>query len=102
MTVEQRGDGDGTGMKLIWRIGNDDDDHNAKFDSGPAWADNKVFHFIVQWTPNSFNISIDGTTWFSGSLQGPYTPPNFRVSLGCYPRGESLLATWRNVKISPN
>jgi hypothetical protein len=102
MTVEQRGDGDGTGMKLIWRIGNDADDHTTKFDSGPAWADNKVFHFIVQWTPSSYNVSIDGTTWFSGSLQGPYTPPNFKVGLGCSPRSESLLATWRNVKISPN
>jgi hypothetical protein len=102
-TLEQRGDGDGTGMKLIWRIDDDDDDHDTKFDCcGPAWKDEKVFHFVIQWTPSSYLITINGEEWFSGDLQDAYVPPNFRVSLGCYPRNETLKgATWRNVKISP-
>jgi len=102
MTLEQRGDGSGNGMKLIWRIKNDDDDHNTKFDDGPVWREDKVFHFLVQWTPNSYLITINNDVWFSGALQGPYVPPNFRISLGCSPRAETLEhATWSNVKIGP-
>jgi hypothetical protein len=102
MHLEQRGDGDGTGMKLIWRILNDDDDHMTKFNSGgPVWRDDKVWHFLVQWTPNSYLITINNDVWFSGSLQGPYIPPNFTVTLGCWPRSETLkLAIWSNIKIS--
>lgn len=103
MTLEQRGDGSGNGMKLIWRIKNDDDDHNTKFDDGPIWKDNVTFHFDVRWTPDSYVILIDNKVWFDGDLQGPYVPPNFRISLGCSPRFETLKgATWSNVKISKN
>jgi hypothetical protein len=102
MHLEQRGDGSGNGMKLIWRINTEDDDHNTKFDDGPIWKDDKVFHFLVQWTPNSYLITINNDVWFSGSLQGPYVPPNFRITLGCYPRSETLKgAIWSNVKINP-
>jgi hypothetical protein len=103
MHLEQRGDGDGTGMKLIWRILNDDDDHMTKFTTGgPDWDPNKVYHFLVQWTPNSYLITINNDVWFSGSLQGPYVPPNFRITLGCYPRSETMKdAIWSNIKINP-
>lgn len=103
MHLEQRGDGDGTGMKLIWRIKNDDDDHMTKFTTGgPVWKDDKVWRFLVQWTPTSYLITINNDVWFSGSLQGPYVPPNFRISLGCYPRSETMKgAIWSNVKINP-
>jgi hypothetical protein len=31
----------------------------------------------------------------------PYAPPNMRVSLGCYPRGESFVgAIYRNIKLT--
>ena len=101
MTLEQRGDGSGNGMKLIWRIKNDDDDHNTKFDNGPIWRDNLTFHFLVQWTPSTYLITINNDVWFSGELQGPYVPPNFRISLGCSPRLETGIGwIWSNVKIN--
>jgi hypothetical protein len=101
MTLEQRGDGSGNGMKLIWRIGTDADDHNTKFDAGPNWKDSTLFHFLVQWTPETYLITINNDVWFEGDLQDDYTPPNFRISLGCSPRMETLKgATWSNVKIN--
>jgi hypothetical protein len=106
MTLELRGDGDGTGMKIIWRVNNDDDDHQtispASKVGGPFNSATKVYHIVTQWTPSSYQITVDGVTWFSGSLQGPYVPPNFRITLGEYSRGETLVgAIWRNVKIGP-
>jgi hypothetical protein len=106
MHLELRADGDGTAMKLIWRINGGDDDHMTinppSKTGGPDWKTTDVYHFIFAWTPSSYSISINGAVWFSGSLQGAYVPPNFRVSLGCYPRSETLAgAIFRNVKIGP-
>jgi hypothetical protein len=106
MTLEQRADGDGTGMKLIWRNGDagDDDpgDHTGKQDPGPDWQENVVYHFIVDWTPTQLQIFINGEKWFEDGFAEPYAPPNHRVSLGCYPRGESRRDTiFSNVVLTP-
>ena len=93
MTLEQRADGDGTGMKLIWRNGDagDDDpgDHTGKADPGPDWQENVSYHFKFDWDPGGFRIFINGELWFEDGFAEPYAPPNHRVSIGCYPRGET-------------
>ena len=106
MTLELRSDGDGTAMKLIWRVNGADDDHAtispASKAGGPFNSISKVYHIVTQWTESSYNISVDNVTWFAGSLQGPYVPPNFRIELGEYPRNETLVgAIWRNVRVTP-
>jgi hypothetical protein len=128
MHLEQRSDGDGTGMQVIWRngaadadTGGDPDigDHRGKFLSGgPNFGhsfDNKVWHFTIEWTPTTYKISLaeNGGTprvWFpgpggdSGLFGGgqSYSPPNHRIELGCVPRGESMIgALYRNFKVTP-
>ncbi len=107
MHLEQRSDGDGTGMKITWRNGcetceNDDPgDHVTKVDPAIPWDASVVYHFIFDWTPDGFTITINGDVWFQDTFTEPYAPPNFRVSLGCYPRGETLVgALYRNVRIT--
>ena len=47
-------------------------------------------------------MAVNGEVWFQDGFGGnEFAPPNFRISLGCYPRGESFVgAIWRNVKLS--
>ncbi len=106
MHLEQRGDGDGTGMKLIWRNGDagdgDPGDHTGRNDSTVNWNGAQVFHFVVEWSPNRLSVSVDGREWFGDGFARPYAPPNHRVSIGCYPRAESMIsATYRNFRITP-
>jgi hypothetical protein len=115
MHLEQRGDGDGTGMKLIWRNGDagdgDPGDHDTKIMStGIQWRQDGVFHFTVTWHPGGYSVSVGeiqngqlvgNRVWFSGGFTRPYAPPNHRISLGTRPRSETLEGTYRNVKIYP-
>jgi hypothetical protein len=76
---------------------------------GPNFQNSSVFHFVVEWSPGGYYISV-GTNggpqvpYLVDGFDGiPYAPPNHRISLGCYPRGESFRgAIFRNVKIYPN
>jgi hypothetical protein len=118
MHLEQRSDGNGTGMKLIWRNGDSGDgnpgDHEDRNDSTVDWRSNVVYRFTFRWTPAGFNVSVgvvnaDGTVsgnreWFSGSFGGrAFAPASLRISLGCYPRGDTMTgAIWRNVHIVKN
>jgi hypothetical protein len=118
MHLEQRGDGDGTGMKLIWRNGDsgggNPGDHENRNDSTVDWRTNVVYHFTFRWTPAGFSVRVgivnaDGTLsgdreWFSGSFGGrAFAPPSLRISLGCYPRSDTMAgAIWRNVHIVKN
>ena len=118
MHLEQRSDGNGTGMKLIWRNGDSGDgnpgDHENRNDSTVDWRSNVVYRFTLRWTPADFSVRVglvnaDGTVsgdreWFSGSFGGrAFAPPSLRISLGCYPRGETMTgAIWRNVHIVRN
>jgi hypothetical protein len=112
MHLELRGDGDGTAMKIVWRNGavgdGDPGDHvdiqPPSKTGGPAWSKSRVSHFVLQWSPGGYSIVIDGVTWFQGAFKtgSPYAPPNHRISLGCYPRGETLAgAIFRNVSVTP-
>jgi hypothetical protein len=106
MTLEQRADGDGTGMKLIWRNGDagDDDpgDHTGKADPGPDWQENVVYHFKFDWDPGGFRIFVNNELWFEDGFSEPYAPPNHRISIGCYPRGETRRdAIYSNFVVKP-
>ncbi len=115
MHLEQRGDGNGTGMKLIWRNGRNGDgepgDHDEKIDpTGIDWRQTGVFHFTVTWHPGGYSVSVGeiqngalvgNRVWFRGSFSRPYAPPNHRISIGTRSRSETLEGTYRNVKIYP-
>ncbi len=106
MHLERRSDGDGTGMKLIWRNGaaggGEPGDHVAKEDPGPDWRDNEVYHFELRWDPNGFVVKINGETWFQDGFGGnAYAPSPLRISLGTRLRNETMYdAIWRNVKLT--
>ena len=106
MHLEQRGDGDGTGMKLIWRNGDagdgDPGDHTGRNDSTVPWSGSQKYHFVIEWTPGELRVMVDGETWFHDGFARPYAPPNHRVQIGCRPRGESMIsAIYSNFKITP-
>jgi hypothetical protein len=116
MHLEQRGDGNGTGMKLIWRNGRagdgDPGDHEGKVDpTSNNWRQDGVFHFTITWHPGGYQVFVGETQpngsvagnqiWFAGGFARAYAPPNHRISLGTRSRGETLEGTYRNVKIYP-
>ncbi|HKY22643.1 MAG TPA: hypothetical protein VJM31_15630 [Vicinamibacterales bacterium] len=116
MHLEQRGDGNGTGMKLIWRNGRNGDgepgDHDEKIDPTTInWRQSGVFHFTVTWSPRSYEVSVgevqpDGSVtgnqvWFNGSFSRSYSPPNHRISIGTRSRQETLEGIYRNFKVYP-
>ena len=57
------------------------------------------YRFRLVWDGGGFGIFINGEEWISDSFSQPYQPPQHRVSLGCWPRAETLWATYRNVKL---
>jgi hypothetical protein len=117
MHLEQRADGDGTGMKLIWRNGDVGDgepgDHTAKVDPAVDWRGTVVWHFTLTWNPSGFEVWIgetqaDGSVtnnkrWFQDGFGGhAYAPPNHLISLGTRSRSETMInAIWRNIKVYP-
>lgn len=115
MHLIQRGDGDGTGLEIIWRNGGTDPednpgDHRIKMTGGgPDFRDSSVFHFVVKWTPRGYAISV-GTNGGpqemyleDGFGSHPYSPPNHRIALGCPPRADGFpRAIYRNVLVKKN
>ncbi len=115
MHLEQRGDGDGTGMKLIWRNGRDGGgdpgDHEGRIEPTLNWRSGAVFHFTITWTQTSYEVwvgevSADGSLsgnriWFQGGFARAYAPPNHRVSIGTRSRSETIFGLFRNVRIYP-
>jgi len=116
MHLEQRGDGNGTGMKLIWRNGRagsgDPGDHDEKVDpTSVNWRQSGVFHITATWHRGGYEVAVgetqpDGSVrgnqvWFSGSFSRPYAPPNHRISIGTRSRSETLEGTYRNFKVYP-
>jgi hypothetical protein len=108
MHLEQRSDGDGTGMKLIWRNGaaggGEPGDHTGKVDPAVDWRGSEVYHFVLSWNPSGFSVSVNGRTWFQDGFGGnAFAPGNHTVSLGCWPRGESFVGIiYRNIRIKQN
>ena len=116
MHLEQRGDGNGTGMKLIWRNGRNGDgdpgDHDTKLMSTSVdWRPDAVFHFTITWHPGGYQIAVgelqpngslvDNQVWFADGFSRPYAPPNHRISIGTRSRSETLEAIYRNFKVYP-
>ncbi len=106
MHFEQRAD-DATGVKLIWRNGSpgsgDPGDHTFKGDGGISWSSTHQppYHFVFDWTEGGFAITVDGNNVVHDGFSRPYAPPNHTLSLGCWPRGETMVgAIWSNVKLT--
>jgi hypothetical protein len=114
MHFKQRADGDGTGSDMVWRNGGVGDsnpgDHRIKLVCcGPDYRNTSVFHFKLKWSPSGYSVqfSQDGgplQDLMSDGFGGiPYAPGQHRISLGCYPRGESFVGIiYRNFKLTKN
>jgi hypothetical protein len=103
-----RSDGDGTGIDVVWRNGgfgegNNPGDHRQKIEPGPRWSVSQASHIVAEWTPRGYKIFVNGVEWAEEDFEGDaYVPDNHRISLGCYPRGETFeFATFRNVRLTP-
>lgn len=108
---------DNTGLEIIWRNGGTDPegnpgDHRIKMPCcGPEFHSDFVNHFVL--TYDQFGYSISASTnggplieyladGFGSSGNLPYAPPNHRISLGCYPRAETIPgAIYRNLRVTP-
>jgi hypothetical protein len=106
MTLEQRADDD-TGVKMIWRNGDagegDPGNHTFKGPTGIQWSSSHQppYHFVFDWNEGGFYISVDGRVIVSDGFARPYAPPNHTLSLGCWPRGETMVgAIWSNAKLT--
>jgi hypothetical protein len=106
MHMEQRADDD-TGIKMIWRNGSagegDPGDHTFKGPSGINWSSSHQppYHFVFDWTPRGFFISVDGQVLVSDGFSAPYAPGNHTLTLGCWPRNETMIgAIWSNVRLT--
>jgi hypothetical protein len=96
-----------TGMEIIWRNGeagdgDDPGDHRIKLiDSGVTFRSSDVYHFVLEWATTGYTISVNGVEVMEDGWGYAYNPPVHRISLGCYPRGESFVGIiYRNIKLS--
>jgi hypothetical protein len=116
MHLEQRSDGDGTGMKIVWRNGaasegGNPGDHTLRNDQTVDWRSNVVYRFTLRWDPSGYSVDVgivnaDGSVsnnqnWFRDGFGGlAYAPPGHRVSLGTRSRFDTMRgAIWRNVRL---
>jgi hypothetical protein len=95
-----------SGWEIIWRNGGtapegDPGDHRIKLTSSPVTMNSsQTFHFLLDWDTRGYSIAINGITVMQDGWDHWYEPPNFRISLGCYPRGDSFIgATYKNVTL---
>lgn len=95
-----------TGMEIIWRNGDagdgdDPGDHRIKLvETGVVFSSSTVYHFKLEWATTGYVISVNGQEVMSDGWDYAYAPPNHRISLGCYPRSESMVgAIYRNIKL---
>jgi hypothetical protein len=94
-----------TGLEIIWRnggsnaSGGDPGDHRIKLTDTPIrFNSSSVYHFLLDWDGRGYSIAINGITVMQDGWDHWFEPPNFRVSLGCYPRADSFVgAIYRNV-----
>jgi hypothetical protein len=105
MHIEQRADFS-SGMMTVWRNGGQGDgkpgDNRIKLSSTPIrWDSANKYHFKVDWATTGYAVYVNDILVMRDSFGGgPYRPPVHRVSLGCYPRGESFVGIiYSNVKL---
>jgi hypothetical protein len=115
MHLVQRADNDG--LEIVWRDSTDDGtnfhDHRVNMPCcGPKFRADTVNHFVIKWDAHGYSIaaSTDGGPLIiymqapgdTNDFFIPYAPPQHRISLGCYPRGETIVgAIYRNIKVTP-
>jgi hypothetical protein len=96
------------GVEIIWRNGGTDPnggdpgDHRIKLVDQPiGFSGSNVYHFKLDWGPYGYTIAINGLTVLEDGWDHWYEPPNHRVSLGCYPRAETIIGIiYRTVKLT--
>ena len=97
-----------TGMEIVWRNGGnnadggDPGDHRIKLNSTDVtYNSSTVYHFVLEWSTTGYIISVNGIGVFQAGWGQAYAPPRMRISLGCYPRGDSFIgAIYRNIKLT--
>lgn len=115
MHLTQRADNDG--LEIVWRDSTDDgtnfNDHRVKMPCcGPKFRSDIVNHFVVTWNALGYVISSSTNggplvTYLTApgdadAFFKPYAPPQHRISIGCYPRGETIVGSiYRNFKVTP-
>jgi hypothetical protein len=94
------------GMEIIWRNGGTDPegdpgDHRIKLVDTPiTFSSSNVYHFQLDWGPYGYTIAVNGIVVMEDGWDHWYEPTNHRVSLGCYPRGETMIGIiYRNIKL---
>jgi len=96
-----------TGMEIIWRNGGNNDgggdpgDHRIKLnETGVTFSSSRVYHFQLDWNKEGYSILINGVEVFEDGWDYWYEPAQHRISLGCYPRGESFTGiVYRNITL---
>ena len=96
------------GMEIVWRNGGTDagggdpGDHRIKLIDTPiTFSSTSLYHFKLDWGPSGYTIAVNGTEVMSDSWNYWYEPTNHRVSLGCYPRGDTIIGIiYRNVRLT--
>jgi hypothetical protein len=105
-------------LEIVWRNGGTDPDGNPgdhrikpTSNSGPLFGDSVVNHFVLAYDAFGYNISVSSnggplisylSDGFGSDGSHPYAPTNMRISLGCYPRGETIpFSVYRNIKFTP-
>ena len=96
-----------TGMEIIWRnggtnaSGGDPGDHRIKLTDTPiSFSSSRVYHFKLDWGLFGYIISVNGIEVLEDGWDHWFEPPNFRIELGCIPRGESFVGIiYRNVTL---
>jgi len=96
------------GMEIIWRNGGTDadggdpGDHRIKLTDTPiTFASSTIYHFVLDWGPLGYTVSVNGILVFEEGWDHWFEPTNHRVSLGCYPRGETMVGIiYRNIKLT--
>ena len=96
-----------TGMEIIWRNGGTDPnggdpgDHRIKLIDTPiTFRSTDTYHFKLDWGMFGYEISVNGIEVLSEGWDHWYEPSNFRIELGCIPRGDSFIGIiYRNVTL---
>jgi len=105
-------------LEIIWRNGGTDPtgnpgDHRIKMtdNSGPLMGNSVVNHFVLNYDRFGYSIAVSSNggplieylaDGFGSAGNLPYAPPNHRLSLGCYPRAETIPnAIYRNFRFTP-
>ena len=95
-----------TGVEIIWRNGgtnpdSDPGDHRIKLnDTGVVFSSSRNYHFQLDWNKEGYTVLINGEEVLEEGWDYWYEPTNHRISLGCYPRGESFTGIiYRNVTL---